>query len=315
MTDLKQFLQDGTNPEFWSKNRAIVFRGEGYPVLFLSRLFSFLQSQGAPKHETLLLATTQPAELQRTLAQSFLGQANLYWLGEAPAKPTKKDEKVLSYLATYDGPHTIAYFVHTDSKGVGPHALQVSLPNGLSEHRFRDLGKLLATEKALRHRDVIAKTFMHSMEIGLDVACMLYDYLELLSAKTADAFSAQLPKILEPQTSLHALSRAFFEGKGREFFGLWSQVQGNYSTMFWLTFFSEQLWQAYHAVHLQRAGKFHDAKRVGYRLPFSFFKTTWRKVQPDALVREHALLYEGDFAIKQGRTFPVLDYFFAQHFS
>ncbi len=313
--DLKQFLAQASKPEFWAAPRSIVFRGDSYPVLFFARLFSHLQKNGMPKRETLVLATTQPVETERTLAQSFLGQSNVYWLGEAPAKPTKKDEKLLGYLEHYAGPHTIAYFVHTDAKGIGPHALQVTLPKGLSEHRFRDLGNTFASGSALRHNDVIAKIFMHSMEIGLDAACMLYDYLELLSARTAGDFMTQLPKILEPQTSLHALSKAFFERKGREFFSLWSQVQGNYSTMFWLTFFSQQLWQAYHVVKLQQAGKLHDAKRVGYRLPFSFFKTTWRKVQPNALAQEHALLYQGDYAIKQGSSFPVLDYFFSAHFS
>ncbi len=313
--DFKQFLAQASQPQFWQTPKAIVFRGESYPVLFFARLFTHLQEQGMPKRDTLVLSTTPPVEVQRTLAQSFLGQSNVYWLGEAPAKPTKKDEKLLDYLAHYAGPHTIAYFVHTDAKGVGPQALQVTLPQGLSERRFRELGKLFAGDGALRHGDVITKVYMHSMEIGLDAACMLYDYLELLGTRSADAFIAQLPKILEPQTSLHALSKAFLECKGREFFTLWSQVQGNYSTMFWLTFFSEQLWQAYHVVGLQQAGKLHDAKRVGYRLPFSFFKTTWRKVQPQILAKEHALLYQGDFAIKQGSSFPVLDYFFSAHFS
>ena len=313
--DLKQFLAQAKKPEFWATPQAIVFRGEGYPVLFFTRLFAFLRGQGAPARQTLLMATTPPPEVQRTLAQSFLGTSNVYWLGEVPLKPTKKDEKLLAYIGNYQGPHTIAYFVHNDAKGVGQHALQVLLPAGLSEHRFREMGTLLCGEQVLRQGEVIAQVFMQSMEIELDVACMLYDYLELLSARTAPSFTAQLSKIIQPQTSLHALSKAFFERKGREFFSLWSQVKGNYSDMFWLTFFSEQLWQACHVVGLQRAGKLHDAKRVGYRLPFSFFKTTWRKVNPHKLAKAHALLYQGDYALKRGSSFPVLDYFFSKHFS
>jgi hypothetical protein len=61
--------------------------------------------------------------------------------------------------------------------------------------------------------------------------------------------------------------------------------------------------------------QFVNAKKMSYRLPYSFINKDWQRVQIDELVECYEFLYQIDYAIKTGSTFCSLDLFFAHYFA
>jgi DNA polymerase III delta subunit len=120
-----------------------------------------------------------------------------------------------------------------------------------------------------------------------------------------------LPDMIVPELSLFSLSQALFDRKPSSFFKLWKQFSQKYSVPFWITFWSEQLWRAYCYVRLQKNGKEAEAKKIGYRLPFSFLNRSWRNYTLEELKTYHHLLYEIDYQVKNGGSAYALDLFYA----
>ena len=97
-------------------------------------------------------------------------------------------------------------------------------------------------------------------------------YAKVLGANTDYFISAWLEKIITPERSLFTLSTYFFAKKAQLFFAEWKNIFGQYSEQFWIAFWSEQLWRAHHYVDYSKAKQFALAKKIGYRLPFTFMQ-------------------------------------------
>jgi hypothetical protein len=118
-----------------------------------------------------------------------------------------------------------------------------------------------------------------------------------------------------PQASLFALSDAIFQKNKKLALPLWHSVRDTFSIQFWLSFWSEQTWRAYWYIILMRAGRVSDAKKIAYRLPYSFIQKVWRQYDPNALIKAHAFLYDIDSASKNGQLpegSTILDLFCLQ---
>ncbi len=73
-----------------------------------------------------------------------------------------------------------------------------------------------------------------------------------------------------------------------------------YPEMFWVSFWSDQLWRASQYIAMQKVGDRASARSIGFRLPFSFLQRDWQTVREDKLKRAHEIMYAFDFSIKTG---------------
>jgi hypothetical protein len=108
------------------------------------------------------------------------------------------------------------------------------------------------------------------------------------------------------------LSQALFDRKSRQFFLQWQRVSLIYPPQFWISFWSEQLWRACSYIQLQKDGKRDEAKKIGYRLPFSFLNNAWRTYSIGELQQAHSLLYDIDYHLKQGGNEYSLELLYAR---
>jgi hypothetical protein len=151
--------------------------------------------------------------------------------------------------------------------------------------------------------------------VSLDTSILLIEYARLLGRNSQIFFQQWLPHIVVPDVSLFSLSQALFDKNARQFFTQWQRVSALYSPPFWVSFWSEQLWRACCYIYLQKNGKKDEAKKMCYRLPFSFIETTWRHYTIDELRYAHQLLYDIDYHLKQGGSEHGLELLYARFFT
>ena len=319
----EQFLAEAKKPSFWQQRPVLCFHGPTYPILFFSTLFSFLERTSVLPYvlERVPYATQEPDSLIARLSQSFLGQQRFYFLGNCTSKADKKALSFFSFLSTYNGPHTVAFFLAGEGKEIPEKIAQqvkklfvIDVSDRVDRRMFDQLNAFFDGTRATHLNGVIDRLFSISGQVELDVACMLFNYFDLISERQAPQFSQYLSHLVVPQRSLMRLSGAFFENDPHTFFSRWEAIRDEYSDMFWVIFWGEQLWQAHHVVACLQNKKFNDAKRIGYRLPFSFFRNGWRRYSLKELSRAHDFVYRIDYALKQGSSFCALELFYSHHF-
>ena len=117
-------------------------------------------------------------------------------------------------------------------------------------------------------------------------------------------------KIVVPEESLFSLAQFFFARKKDAFFKVWLNLKDEYNGAFWTTFWSEQLWKAYHVVSLRKEGNFAAAKQMESRLPFSFLQKDWKTFDAKELSHAHDFLYSIDHRLKNGLSDNGLEIFY-----
>ncbi|MCK4517711.1 hypothetical protein KAT92_02975 [Candidatus Babeliales bacterium] len=315
---LFNFLTQAKQPSFWEENRLICFQGSENSPLFFQYLFAFLKEHKIV--EVLPLRVESQAKLWQSLEQSFLGEQAFYWLGDvhqAFKKKKKNEPEVLDVLSLYRGPHSVAFFLSHDYKlSVSSQKRMhvIKLPEKIGRHEvaklFAFFGQALSGPKSILVKEIVDT----AGAIGLDSALMLMNYLTVTNARNLDALKTQLTKIIEPELSLAALSQAFFAKREKQFFSLWARCHNDFTIPFWIAYWSEQVWRAYHATTFLKHGNFAAARRFSFRLSSSFFKQDWRRCSPDELKQACAAIYDIDFAFKTGSTFCSFDLFYTKYF-
>lgn len=231
-------------------------------------------------------------------------------------KKTKDQQKIINFLLNYNGPNSILFFVPSDVNiPRGKKSDSIEIENSVTFAEFKILTQFFESAISSEKLLLVKKFFANSKDISFDFACSLLNYLELINAKYIDELFAYLSTGLYLEPSLFQLSESFFAVKPKQFFKLWSNVHDNYSEMFWLAYWSEQIWQASHVIKFLKNKEFAQAKRMSYRLPYSYVDRHWRRMSLDHLSSLSDQLYGIDFALKRGALFPgVLDVVFCKHF-
>jgi hypothetical protein len=121
--------------------------------------------------------------------------------------------------------------------------------------------------------------------------------------------------VVAPAQSMFNLSTYLFQKNGDKFFELWKRIAESYSAPFWVAFWSEQLWRASMFVTLNKQRKYNDARKIAFRLPFSFINRDWHNYSADELAAAHDFIYRLDGRLKNGGSDIGLDLFYAQFLS
>lgn len=310
-----QFLAEAKDPAFWQKHPVVGFRGTSCPFLFFNRLFVFLKQKGVVSVD--FLQTKDSTEVQKTLQQSFLGATSFYWLGDmGPVTKSRKKNTTLSVeqLARYTGPHRIAFFLsdeHTLSYAAEKKMTVITVEPMVNRGLMQDLVSFFERTKKGKDGSFLFGT-VH--EFILDTACVLMDYLDVTSTRASGDLAAYVLALAEPEASLLSLSRAFFAKEEQTFFDLWKRFHDEFPPVFWVTYWSEQLWRAYFTVSFLRKKKMAEARKMAFRLPFSFVRADWQNCSCKELLHAYKFLYTSDVALKKGSTFCTLDLFYFNYF-
>lgn len=286
-----------------------------YPVYFFSQLLQSGSSELPPIQKITVDQENEQAVIGQ-LTTTFLGQTSLFWITNLPGLPTQKKKEFVTFLTRYSGPHTVVVCV--DEKGVkqvsNTKIVQVEIPTVLTSKQVQVVCSLLYPTAAQALYKKIVASGIRLERSSLDTICMVLSYFRLIGGSVDEFKREWYSKLIAPETSLFTLSTHFFARKQQPFFTLWLQVKDDYAPQFWIAFWSDQLIKAYGYVLYSQQNNHLAAKKMGYRLPFSFMKTDWKKHSLKKLAATHDQLYALDFHMKNGGT-DQFELLYAQFFT
>ncbi len=304
---------------FPEKKTVICFSGKAYPILFFYHLFSFLKN-----YNTQLIYincdSTDSASVKALLStMSFCGTKQYYWLEGFHALSVKKQQDLLAYLKTYNGPHVVLLFTH-DVSSVGLSEINndtietINLPDTIKTYELPMIRFLIDNSDTHQSSDFTAHLALHTDNLSLDNACLCVHYEVIVGKNVADFFSEWVRNIIEPTNSLFTLSQYFFGKKRSLFFKQWAAMTELYAPPFWATYWADQIWRAYIFCNLMKQKKYDESKKAQYKLPFSFINRDWSLYSATELRNAHQFLFELDYRLKNGASEIGLEYFYSQFF-
>lgn len=314
---LKEFLDlASVQDSSLKKYSVIIFEvkdEEHLSVVFAAQLMRHCKSNGWPV-ESLDTASLSYAQLSAQLETSFLGMNLIYWLRSIHDIDTKYRQSLLDYCTTYCGPHQIIFFASGyEQTHITKNQLLVHIPQAVNAALFTELFIFFKKKITSPMRTCIEKMCASYSTISLDQACMIIGYLQVMGKYDDETL---FERILDSEQSLFALSQSFFAKDAHTFFKLWTRIEAEYPITFWCTYWSEQLWRAYHARYYLDRQQQAQAKSVGYRLPFSYLQKDWKKSTLAELKHAHCSIYELDVAFKNNvETHAGLDLFYSKFMS
>jgi hypothetical protein len=280
---------------------------ETYPLLFFSLLYNAIKS----KSEQLIsinMLDVEPDSLTSQLSISFLGSRAVYWLRAFHDLDAKKKQTWLKHIHSYTGPHQLILFNESVDWKDSEARSVIELPAMVDSKQYAQLQTFFKPD--LKTSKFVTALFANRPAMSLDIACLMLEYQAVSGAGTDEFMHQWLDKIVVSEASLFTLSQHFFAKSAKSFFQLWSKIGPEYPDVFWVSFWSEQLWRAHYFVKLCKEKDMVQAKKIAFRLPFSVIQRDWRKLDLDELRNAHQALYEFDFNLKHGATSDSLELIF-----
>lgn len=284
------------------KEQVVYFSGKQFPVLFCAQLIKNLKQQYS-NVKTVSLESCDWQQLQSILATTFLGVTQLLWLGDISELAAAEKKKVLAYLATYKGPHTVLCFV-SDKEVISDKNVIINLDEQLQKADIEFLLQYCFQSSAAVFFQMVGQQYK---QLSLETILLLGYYSTLIGSGVQEFMHDWYEKIVVPEESLFTLAQCFFARKKDLFFRLWSKLKDQYQGPFWTVFWSEQLWRATQVIELRKQQQLAAAKQMSFRLPFSFMQKDWQTITVQELKNAHQLLYEIDGTIKLGGSLVGLE--------
>ena len=315
--DLKQFLSVAAGSAFWQQRQTLCFTSNEYPAAFFAALFSYLRTSKllASGLQRVDIVGRDKREVYGLLGQSMLGSQSFFLLGNiSDERESKAAAAFKQYACSYQGPHSLAFFIATPDLPAQSQATIIQLPAMLDQQEFVLLARWLGNAD-MDKKTALFESLFYNRKLPLQDCVALIDYVALGSLKHKNAFISYLQALYVPEASLQQLAECFFAKREKDFFVLWDKIHQEYPPIFWVLFWTEQLWRGLHVAQFMQQKQFVYAKKMSFRLPYSFINKDWQRVQVDELVRGYEFLYQIDYAIKTGSTFCSQDLFFAHYFA
>ncbi len=306
---LEQLLRDQKVRLSMRKASVICLQTNNYPLLFCREFISYLSAifkQPIIPRQMNSDTSTVMASLQTT----FLGQPSWYWLHDDSSLSKKASDTWHLFLRSYEQPNVLIFCTTKAISNPPANWCVIQYPDFVDIFLFRYIAHMLK----VKQRAFIDLIFKQVRTMPLDTAVLLCEYAKIIGKNGRQFVKDWLPYLVVPELSLFSLSQPLFARKPHQFFMQWKQLCDLYPIQFWLIFWSDQLWRASCYVRLQQQGKTVDAKKIGYRLPFSFLKNDWRLHSLKELNSMHAMLYEIDYHVKQGGSLHTIELLYASFF-
>ena len=284
-----------------------------YPLLFFSRAIAQLKIRYPFPVQMIDSATMQKQQMVGLLETSFLGSQSLYWLRDMSAVSAREQSSWLQYAAQYTGPNHV-WFCMQEGKETKKCAVTVTIPAVVDAHVFKALAAFFDIPCSVQRQRFISQLFKERSHVSLDSACLLLEYMQLISTDSKAFFNDTLNALAPSEQSLFALSTAFLAKKSAAFYAQWRVLEHHYSEQFWCSFFSDLLWRGAQYIRSAQEQNMIAARKIAYRLPFSFIKSDWRKLKYSELVAAHAFMYKADYKLKNSAGYAAFDLFFSTFF-
>jgi hypothetical protein len=285
-----------------------------YPYFFCIRFIERFARLSPYRLEVIDLETVDSAALIAQLEMSFLGNQMLYWIRNVHTVSGKEGKQLIAYLHTYQGPHCLIFFASQEAPA-SDNGITVTLPEVLTKQQCMALLTLEFPEAVRKSTPILAAYFAKNATISLHNAYVLMHYVSVIGTSQQAFIQDWLGVIIAPEKSLFTLSTYFFAKDSAKFFALWSTIASDYSEPFWVVFWSEQVWRAAQYSKCMESKDALEAKKIAYRLPFSFMQRDWKKTNFTELSNAHAYLYTLDYALKNGGNPIGLELFYIKFFA
>lgn len=309
---LTTFVEQVKHSKTLTHARVFCFSASSYPLLFFYHLISFFRRNSVPI-ENLSCVSGDIASIKAMLSTMSFSGENYYWLEGFHTLPEKKQQELLLYLRTYQGPHRILFFSDKGTIDSVAGMLTIALPQAITLQDFLAI-RFLVNDKLQDKSSFASQITMYSDYLSLDSVCLLAHY-ELVLGKSADDFFVHwMTRIIDPTSSFFVLSQHFFGKKLKPFFRQWVTISEQYPPTFWAVFWADQIWRAYVYCDLMKQKKYPEAKKVQYKLPFSFINRDWYSFSLTELRNAHHFLVAIDFQLKNGASDIGLQHFYNQFF-
>lgn len=316
------FIVRSQNCSFFKNVATINFFGaEVYPLLFFSTIVESIKKNSSLSIQTINWADQSDAQIAASLKTLFLGMRMAYWLGNLEDLEAARKKKWSAFLVEYSGPHLVLFYTKgsleiEQSNNVRNDLLKeyVEVPSEVNKATSLQLLNLYYPEYGSRNQAFVSAIFARTDVISLDQLDLLKQYGRLIGKNQNDFIDQWLNLLIIPEKSLFTLSQYFFAQESQKFFALWATIASDYPAAFWVVFWSEQLFRACNYVQLMNQRKGADAKRIAFRLPFSFMQRDWRLYTVQKLRDAHTTIYQIDFSIKNGGSENALDLFYSRFF-
>lgn len=315
--NIEQVLKVVFDKHHWQKSPVTCFTGNLYPYQFIMKCLRVLESeQYLPAPRSRIQINNQDAKnFLPFLQQTILGQISFFWLGDVDESFTQKQATFLiEALSKYSGENRIAFFAReVPQKNLIvelPLPSEITLDEGIVLIKFF-FSKMLNNSQKLHAIELL---FKQCKTISLNLFMTIMDSFELVHSKNLDLLLEYLAPTLPFNAELSQLSQAFFK-RDTLFFKYWQELNKIYPPVFWLVFWGDQWWRAFHLTTFALQKNIILAKKMGFKLPYSFITKDWQSYQPQYFQNLLAKLYAVDYNIKQGSTFCFFDVIHAQHFA
>lgn len=276
----------------------IHFYGQTLPY----QLIFFLYQQLKRTHSIISYNASEVSlsQLKLLIATEFLGQSSLVWLTHVEDLTPAKQEALHQLLANYEGPHKIFFYSNHELLIKKKSTIDIFIPLAADVLMLGTLSSLILKEKKNKYEPFLLGVTKKYQQFAWDEAYNLIMYAQLLG-KTDERFnSLWLPKLVESPHSLFILSQHFFSFKDKDFFHVWHSLINYYSEQFWIFYWSDQLTRAAAYCYYINKKDSVSAKKIGYRLPFSFIQKDWRNHTSSSLAQAHNYIYKIDYRFKNG---------------
>lgn len=230
-------------------------------------------------------------QLRIQATTEFLGQKNILWLGDLELR--EQADQLADFCSRYAGPHILFCAART----VPRNAYEIKIPEVLDREQVRECAQLFC-ESSLGDQ-ITTMLFGMVRTVTLEQVLRIIQYVQVVGKNQSDFCTKWLNRIIEPEQSLFTVSQYFFARDARSFWKLWALVHAAYPIEFWISLWSEQVWQAYDVV--ERLNK-NEKPPSRTRLPFSFMQRDWKKQSCVELAALLSALYALDFQIKNGSS-------------
>lgn len=312
---LIEFLERWDVKSLVSSYNVIHIKGEGeYPSLFIVRFFDFLRNHFDSAFELIDVKELAIDVLQRKLETSFLGLSYVYWLKSFHELDDKNRKQWLSYIYAYKGPNIIMFYDENELTIGREMLLSVQLPSSIASDVMTRLLQAFKCKPSQSGILLLYRLFKRHRSITLDQSANLMLYISCISSSNDEHVDILLDRLIGTETSLFTLSTLFFAKQREPFFKAWSHMHTDYSDVFWITFWAEQVWRASFYISYASNRNMIEAKKISYRLPFSFIQKDWKTHSQAELIAAHQFLYSADHALKNGNESPILELFYIKFF-
>lgn len=240
------------------------------------------------------------------LSQSFLGAAEVYWCVIPPAggKSSKMRQQAVQFLKNYMGPHTVWTLIADEHAGDFAGCRRISVPAVVAGSAAEKVAASIGMDRSSAVVRALGLVPAH-LDLTLDALVGLLWHAGYVPMRSQEDSISFLSTLLPHEVTLTQLAESFFKGDRQSFLKKWHELRESYGDMFWISFWTEQLWRAYWVRWYMKRGQQTRARSMSYRLPASFMNGGWQQVSTQKLFLQYQIVSFFDTGVKKGSFFTM----------